>query len=203
LPPRGVKTTRATSNETTWGVRHPVPPGRCTCCRGHGDHGGNPGARSGERGPRDKAGLGPRGTYQPVQGRVVDTTTLYGKRVMGYQGWFSRAGDGSSLSRWNHGTRDGSVPTSDNIRVAMWPDLSEYDEDELYPTRLRYPDGSVAQRYSAWNLKTVMRRFRRMRDFNLDGAFHYRFGPSRNSVGRSPAERPTRGPGRRGLLGRG
>jgi hypothetical protein len=59
--------------------------------------------------------------------------------------------------------------------VQMWPDISEYAPDELYDTDLKYPDGSVAKLYSAWNLQTVMRHFRWMRDYNLDGVLHYRF----------------------------
>jgi hypothetical protein len=107
--------------------------------------------------------------------RRIDPGTLTGKLILGYQGWFSCEGDGSPLNAWNHWTRDRRIPDASNIRVEMWPDLSEYDPDELYATNLRYPDGSVASLYSAWNLKTVMRHFRWMRDYNLDGAFHYRF----------------------------
>ena len=114
---------------------------------------------------------------------------------MGYQGWFSCAGDGGPLNRWNHWTRNGEAPTSETIRVAMWPDLSEYDPDELYPTQLRYPDGSVTRLYSAWNLKTVMRHYRWMREYNLDGAFHQRFInriPSRRSAAENASCRSTR-----------
>ncbi|MFZ5833528.1 MAG: hypothetical protein ACOY3P_25865, partial [Planctomycetota bacterium] len=117
----------------------------------------------------------PLGKYQAKAGRVTDPTTLQGKLVMGYQGWFSCAGDGSQLDRWNHWTADRAFPTPENIRVAMWPDLTEYDPDELYTTGLTYPNGSPAKVYSAWNLKTVMRHFRWMREYGLDGAMHYRF----------------------------
>ena len=117
----------------------------------------------------------PPGKYQPTASRAIDPTTLQGKLVMGYQGWFSCAGDGSRLTRWNHWTSNRGFPTSTNIRVAMWPDLSEYEPDELYPTGLKYPDGSVAKVYSAWNLKTVMRHYRWMRAYNLAGAFYQRF----------------------------
>ncbi len=126
-------------------------------------------------GAKGKTNPAPLGKYRPAQGRVVDTSTLYGKLIMGYQGWFSCADDGSSLNRWNHWTKNGKIPTSENIRVGMWPDLSEYEPDELYPTQLRRPDGAAAKLYSAWNLKTVMRHYRWMRDYNLDGAFHQRF----------------------------
>ncbi len=113
--------------------------------------------------------------YQPAPPRKIDPTTLSGKLVFGYQGWFSAAGDGSPLHNWNHWSADQRKPNAANARVQMWPDVSEYDSDELYDTDLKYPDGSVAKVYSAWNLKTVMRHFRWMRDYNLDGALHYRF----------------------------
>ena len=113
--------------------------------------------------------------YQPAPPRKIDPTTLYGKLVFGYQGWFSAAGDGSPLHNWNHWSADQRKPNATNARVQMWPDVSEYDSDELYDSDLKYPDGSVAKVYSAWNLKTVMRHFRWMRDYNLDGALHYRF----------------------------
>ncbi|MCL5278361.1 MAG: glycoside hydrolase family 71/99-like protein [Planctomycetes bacterium] len=117
----------------------------------------------------------PLGKYQTAAARQIDPTTLYGKLVFGYQGWFSAAGDGSPLHSWNHWSRDRKQPDVNNVRVQLWPDLSEYETDELYDTGLRYPDGSVAKLYSAWNLKTVMRHLRWMRDYNLDGALHYRF----------------------------
>ncbi|MDI1319735.1 MAG: glycoside hydrolase family 71/99-like protein, partial [bacterium] len=88
---------------------------------------------------------------------------------------FSAAGDGSPVREWNHWSSDRKKPDATNARVQQWPDLSEYDADELYDTDLKYPDGSTARVYSAWNLKTVMRHFRWMRDYNLDGAMHYRF----------------------------
>ena len=112
----------------------------------------------------------PPGKYQPAAPRKIDPSTLHGKLIFGYQGWFSTADDGGPLDNWNHWSADRKRPNETNARVQMWPDLSEYEADELYDTDLKYPDGSVAKVYSAWNLKTVMRHFRWMRDYNLDGA---------------------------------
>ena len=118
----------------------------------------------------------PLGEYQPADKRVVDPSTLAGKLMFGYQGWFSTPLDGSPMKTWNHWSiKNRNPPDQTNVRVQMWPDLSEYDPDELYDTGLKYPDGSVAKVYSAWNTKTVMRHFRWMQDYNLDGALHYRF----------------------------
>jgi len=115
------------------------------------------------------------GQYQRAAARTIDPSTLYGKLVFGYQGWFSAAGDGSPLHAWNHWSKNKALPDAENTRVQMWPDVSECDADELYDTGLKYPDGSAAKVYSAWNFKTVMRHFRWMRDYNLDGAMQYRF----------------------------
>ena len=118
----------------------------------------------------------PLGKYQTADKRIVDPSTLTGKLIFGYQGWFSTPEDGSPMKTWNHWSiKNRNPPDANNARVQMWPDLSEYDPDELYDTGLKYPDGSVAKVYSAWNTKTVMRHFRWMQDYNLDGALHYRF----------------------------
>ncbi|MCU0858951.1 MAG: glycoside hydrolase family 71/99-like protein [Pontiellaceae bacterium] len=115
------------------------------------------------------------GKYQLAAPRTIDPSTLHGKRIFGYQGWFSTADDAGPLDNWNHWSADRKQPNAANFRVQMWPDLAEYEADELYDTDLGHPDGSVARVYSAWNLKTVMRHFRWMRDYNLDGAVQYRF----------------------------
>ena len=57
----------------------------------------------------------------------------------------------------------------------FWPDVSELDADELFPTSLTLADGSAAKVYSPWKQKTVMRHFKWMKDNNLDGVFLQRF----------------------------
>jgi hypothetical protein len=128
----------------------------------------------------------PLGKYQPAPPRKIDPSTLYGKLVFGYQGWFSTADDGSPLHKWNHWSRSGKIPDAADVRVQMWPDMAEYEPDELHDTGLKNSDGSVAKVYSAWNLKTVMRHFRWMQDYNLDGVLHYRFI---NRISSDPAYR--------------
>jgi hypothetical protein len=65
----------------------------------------------------------------------VDPTTLYGKLMMGYQGWFACPGDGSANNAWVHWFRN-NTPTAPNLTVEMWPDMTEFDSDELFPTSL-------------------------------------------------------------------
>ena len=106
--------------------------------------------------------------------RVIDSTTMNHKLLMGYQGWFACPGDGSAPNRWGHWFRNNN-PVAQNAAVDFWPDISELDADELFATRLMLPDGTPAKVYSAFTTKTVMRHFQWMRDYDLDGVFLQRF----------------------------
>jgi hypothetical protein len=104
----------------------------------------------------------------------VDASTLTGKLLMGYQGWFACPGDGSPSSAWIHWFR-AQNPVATNATVDFWPDVSELDPDELFATSMTYPNASPAKLYSAYNSKTVLRHFKWMRDNHLDGVFLQRF----------------------------
>src|SRR5690349_7701397 len=64
-----------------------------------------------------------------AQGRV-DASTLDGKVLFGYQGWFRTPGDGSNVG-WSHWSR--GVPSPDTMTVDLYPDLSEFDVKDLCP----------------------------------------------------------------------
>jgi len=103
----------------------------------------------------------------------VDVSTLAGKVMCGYQGWFSAAGDGNGRG-WTHWSgQRGFQPGS--CSIDLWPDLSEFDDDERYATEFRHADGRVAEVFSAYNRKTVLRHFQWMKDYGLDGVFVQRF----------------------------
>jgi len=104
----------------------------------------------------------------------VDPRTLHHKLLMGYQGWFACANDGSPPNQWIHWFRNNS-PTATSLTVDMWPDVSELDADELFPTSLTYPNSTVGKLYSTYNQKTVIRHFKWMRDYHLDGVILQRF----------------------------
>jgi hypothetical protein len=53
--------------------------------------------------------------------------------------------------------------------------MSELDADELFSTSLTYPNNTIGKLYSAYKQKTVMRHFRWMRDYHLDGVILQRF----------------------------
>lgn len=102
----------------------------------------------------------------------ADPATLTGKVMTGYQGWFNCPGDGSGLG-WVHWGRDRFEPG--HATVDAWPDVSEYDDDELYDTGFTRADGTTARVFSSHNRKTVLRHFAWMRDYGIDGAFVQRF----------------------------
>ena len=105
----------------------------------------------------------------------VDTSTLDGKVMTGYQGWFNAKGDGARLG-WTHWARDKSEPFGpDNITVDLWPDMSEYGKNERFETEFRRWDGSKAEVFSSHTRETVIRHFEWMRDYGIDGAFVQRF----------------------------
>lgn len=108
-----------------------------------------------------------------AQSPGVDASTLDGKMMAGYQGWFTTSGDGSGAG-WRHWS-PGVTPTASNITFDMWPDLREYAASELTATAFRYANGSVAGLYSAYNPATVDRHVRWMRDYGIDGVFVQRF----------------------------
>ncbi len=105
----------------------------------------------------------------------VDTSTLTGKVMCGYQGWFNCEGDGMDLG-WTHWGRHRKKPFGPgNVTVDLWPDLSEYDEDERYATLFQHADGRTAEVFTSANRKTVLRHFQWMQDYGIDGAFVQRF----------------------------
>ncbi|MDA1005057.1 MAG: glycoside hydrolase family 71/99-like protein [Verrucomicrobia bacterium] len=106
---------------------------------------------------------------------TVDPSTLTGKVMCGYQGWFNCEGDGANLgwTHWGRGHRN--TPAPGNITIDLWPDLSEYGPDERYPTGFKNPDGSPAEVFSSHNKPSVLRHFEWMRDYGIDGVFVQRF----------------------------
>lgn len=113
---------------------------------------------------------------EALEGRSnrADTTTLVGKVMVGYQGWFNCEGDGARLG-WKHWARGRRQPGPGNVTVDLWPDVSELDPDERFATQFKHKDGSTAEVFSSAHRKTVVRHFGWMREYGIDGAFVQRF----------------------------
>ncbi|HET6881902.1 MAG TPA: glycoside hydrolase family 71/99-like protein [Pirellulales bacterium] len=108
-------------------------------------------------------------------GDEVDAATIKQKTLCGYQGWFRCPGDPAN-GGWRHWSRDAKRIGPDTLTFEMWPDLSEYEDDEKY-TAIGFtgPDGSPAQLFSSDNAKTVERHFCWMRQHGIDGVFLQHF----------------------------
>ena len=103
--------------------------------------------------------------YAGPQAKGVDNSSLYNKVMTGYQGWFLAKGDGYEPGFIHWGGVDQTPPRA---TVDLWPDLSEFDEDETFPTNFRYADGTPARVFSSavrsltWTSSSSRRR-RRLR----------------------------------------
>jgi hypothetical protein len=105
---------------------------------------------------------------------AVDASTLRGKVMCGYQGWFNGAGDGADRG-YNHWARGGARPGPGRVTVDLWPDLTELGPEERFPTDFVHADGSRAEVFSSFLRPTVVRHFRWMEEYGIDGVFVQRF----------------------------
>lgn len=112
----------------------------------------------------------------------VDPSTLTGKVMCGYQGWFAAPGDGSG-SNWVHYGENRRLFAPGHCTFDLWPDVSELGADEKFPAAFKYRDGSTAYVFSPCNAKTVIRHFQWMQDYGIDGVFLQRFGTDLKSAG--------------------
>jgi len=106
---------------------------------------------------------------------LIDAKSLRHRVLCGYQGWFRCPGDPANEG-WLHWSRNRRKMTPSNVTVEMWPDLSEYTDDEKYPVPgFTHPDGKQAHLFSSAHPKTVERHFRWMEHYGIDGVFVQRF----------------------------
>jgi len=119
--------------------------------------------------------LPPHLAAQEGQGDVVDATSLKGKVMCGYQGWFRCPGDPANMG-WIHWSRGSKSISPETLTFEMWPDMTDSAPEERYPAPgFTYPDGSQAELFSSDNAATVQRHFEWMRGYGLDGAWLQHF----------------------------
>src|ERR1041385_6672861 len=106
----------------------------------------------------------------------VDASTLTGKFLLGYQAWHACGGDGKALDGYIHWSHLNRVePTSADVVCDIWPDLSEFTSGELFPTGFTNGNGQLTKAYSCYLTNTVLRHFRWMSNYGIDGVFLQRF----------------------------
>ena len=83
---------------------------------------------------------------------AVSAVDVQHKVLAGYQGWFDTPCSGSGLNSWKHWSR-GGAPTADNLVIDVWPNVSEFDDDELCATKLTYAAHKLVS--VAWTVYAV------------------------------------------------
>ncbi len=99
--------------------------------------------------------------------------TLLGKVMCGYQGWFNCPSDGTSRG-WIHWSTSTSSFTPSNVKVDLWPDMSDMATGEKFLAS-SFNDGQNRYVFSSHNHDTVLRHFQWMQTYGIDGVFLQRF----------------------------
>lgn len=103
----------------------------------------------------------------------VDVSTLSGKVICGYQGWFRCAGDGSN-NGWHHYSPRGD-PQPGKIGIDLWPDVSDLAATDRVDTSFLHADGRAAQLFSSVKSGVTRVHFQWMRQYGIDGVLLQRF----------------------------
>ena len=120
----------------------------------------------------DSARENPALANDPVK---VDSSTLRGRVMCGYQAWFRCPGDDSGIG-WYHWVRSRNEFRAGLLTVDMWPDVSLYPESETFPVPgFTHPDGSQARLFTSDSKSVVARHFELLRDYGIDGVWLQRF----------------------------
>lgn len=109
-------------------------------------------------------------TFQPGQENELEYGAYYG-----YQGWHFAKGDGRlEANDWVHWF-ESQTPDAASIHGDMWPDLREYNPENLYETLMLYPDGEVAKLYSCHDYSTIDLHVKWMKEYGIKGCAVQRF----------------------------
>jgi len=102
-------------------------------------------------------------------------STLQGKVLFGYQGWFGAIGDGDPGYNYWHWSQNNNYPAPNNLAFDCWPDFSEYPSECMYPTNLTYSNGAIPQVFSCFCPEVTDLHFSWLYNYSLDGAILQRF----------------------------
>ncbi len=101
--------------------------------------------------------------------REVDASTLTGKVLAGYQGWFNTPNDAADEG-YVHWGQPG------DWSIEQWPDANDYDQSELFAVPgVTTASGEQAYLFSSANSSVVNRHFQWMREHDIDGVLVQRF----------------------------
>jgi hypothetical protein len=106
--------------------------------------------------------------------QTVDSSTIDGKVLVGYQGWFRTADDGSGFGVWAHWSSKGT-PKAESVQFDAFPDVSDFASGDLYQVPALTVGGTPVNLYSGWSSNVVMMHFSWMRQYGIDGALLQRF----------------------------
>ncbi|KAI0367007.1 hypothetical protein BV20DRAFT_611012 [Pilatotrama ljubarskyi] len=111
----------------------------------------------------------------------ADPSTIHGKFLVGYQGWYTCAGDAyvDSLALTHKGWLhwfNRPIPDGGHPNIDLWPDLwssfANYTPTEMFRVPgLKRTDGVSVMLFSSRDRKTVRRHFHWMAVYGVDGAF--------------------------------
>ena len=104
----------------------------------------------------------------------ADPSTLDGKVVFGYQGWFLTPSDGANVG-WRHWTTSTSKADATTVRFDVWPEMSEYPLNATDLTNLTLPNGQKARLFSSHQQSVMDVHFKWLQQYNVDGVFLQRF----------------------------
>ena len=112
----------------------------------------------------------------------VDPSSIIGKVVCGYQGWFSCTGDGSPINRWTHWSitnppQPGVAPNPNpNLTFEAYPDVSLYNPASLFQTNFaNNGDGVPSKLFSDYKQDVTDKHFELMQANGIDGVAFQRF----------------------------
>ena len=112
----------------------------------------------------------------------VDPSSIIGKVVCGYQGWFTCTGDGSPINQWTHWSpgnppQPGVAPNPNpNLTFDVYPDVSMYQPTSLFQTNFAdLGDGQPSKLFSDYKQDVTDTHFQLMQANGIDGVAFQRF----------------------------